>query len=309
MSSTLLLGFTLILIAGASFATGAWMLLHPARTRRDRLDEYTGGVTAGGTSAPVRSVSKLAAYAERVARLAAEGDAVEIDKLRRRLLQAGFRSPSAMAWYNAWRVVLALGFPVLGFALLPALATPALALTVLILAFVGYYLPFRVVEHLASKRGEAMMRAFPDALDLLVSGTEAGLGLDAALKRVAEEIEVAAPELALELQIAVHEMAAGIPRAKALRRLSDRCNLEAVTSLVNVLIQAEKLGTSVAKALRVHSNLVRQRRILAAEERAARIAPKMTIAMIVFLMPTLFVVILGPAVVNLLRNLLPALAG
>ncbi len=308
MSLPLLLGFSLILIAGTSFATGAWILLHPARTRRDRLTEYTGGVTTTNLG-PVRPVSKMSAYAERIAGLAKEGDERELDRLRRRLLQAGFRSPSTMAWYNAWRVVLALGFPMVGFAFAPVLTTPVLAMTVLSLAFLGYYLPHRVVEHLAAQRGEAIMRAFPDALDLLVSSTEAGLGLDAAVQRVAEELEDAAPVLALELQIVVHEVAAGIPRAKALRRLSDRSNLEAVTSLVNVLVQAEKLGTSVAKALRVHASLVRQRRILAAEERAARIAPKMTVAMILFLMPSLFVVILGPAVVNLIRNLMPALAG
>ena len=309
MGLPMLLGFSLILIAGTSFATGAWLLMHPARTRRDRLNEYTGGVAVGTSVAPVRSVSKMATYAQRVARFATEGDERELDKQRRRLLQAGFRSPQAMAWYSASRVVLALTFPLVGFAFAPALTIPYLAFTVLMLAFLGYYLPHRVVEHLASRRGEAIMRAFPDSLDLLVSGTEAGLGLDAAVKRVAEEMEQAAPELSLELQIVVHEIAAGVARAKALRRLADRSNLEAVTSLVNVLVQAEKLGTSVAKALRVHANLVRQRRMLAAEERAAKIAPKMTVAMIFFLMPTLFVVILGPAVVNLIRNLMPALRG
>jgi tight adherence protein C len=309
MSLPLLLGFSLILIAGASFATGAWLLFNPGRTRHDRLVEYTGGVAVGGPVAPVRSVSKLASYAERVAKLAAEGDERELDKQRRRLMLAGFRHPAAMAWYNAWRVVLALAFPLLGFALLPALSTAMLAVVVLSLAFFGYYLPHRVVEHMATKRADAIMGAFPDALDLLVSSTEAGLALDAALERVAREMEVAAPELALELQIVVHEVAAGIPRSQALRRLAERVTLEAITSLVNVLVQAEKLGTSVARALRVHSELVRKRRILAAEERAAKIAPKMTIAMIIFLMPTLFVVILGPAVVNLMRNLMPALAG
>jgi tight adherence protein C len=309
MSLPMLLGFTLILIAGTSFAMGAWLLLHPARTRQDRLTEYTGGVVIAGGAAPIRTVSRLAAYAERVARLAAEGDERELDKQRRRLLLAGFRHPSAMAWYNAGRVVLALCLPLLGFALAPSLTTPVLAVGVLVLAFFGYYLPHRVVEHLAIKRAEAIMRSFPDALDLLVAGTEAGLGLDAAVQRVAQEMEIAAPDLALELQIVVHEIAAGIPRAQALRRLADRASLEAINSLVNVLVQAEKLGTSVARALRVHAELVRKRRILAAEEQAARIAPKMTIAMIVFLMPTLFVVILGPAVVNLMRNLMPALAG
>ncbi len=308
MSLTLFIGLGLILVAGSSLATGAWLLLNPVRTRQDRLAEFTGGVAAPIT-APIKTVSKLSTIAEGVARLAAESDQGELDRQRRRLLQAGFRSPSAMAWYNASRVGLALCIPLVGYAFIPALPVAQLAFAVLAMAFFGYYLPHRVVEHQARKRGEAIMRAFPDALDLLVSSAEAGLGIDAAIERVAREMEVAAPELSLELQIVVHEMAAGIPRAQAMRRLADRANLEAVTSLVNVLVQAEKLGTSVAKALRVHANLVRQRRILAAEEAAARIAPKMTIAMVFFLLPCLFVVILGPAVVNFIRNLLPALAG
>jgi tight adherence protein C len=308
LSLPLLLGLSMVLIAGASFATGAWLLLHPVRTRRDRLGQYTGGVDTL-VQAPVHSVSKLSELAERLSSLAAERDQDEVDKQRRRLLQAGLRAPSALAWFNLSRVVLALALPLLGSLQLPSMALAPASFLVLVMAFVGYYLPHRVVEHLAAKRSEAIMRVFPDALDLLVTSTEAGLGLDAALRRVAEEMELAAPVLALELQIVVHEIAAGIPRARALRRLADRVDLEAVHSLVNVLVQAEKLGTSVARALRVHAGLVRQRRILAAEERAARIAPKMTVAMVFFLLPTLFVVILGPAVVNLIRNLMPALAG
>jgi tight adherence protein C len=308
MGPSLLLGFALILVAGASFATGTWALLHPARTRRDRLQDYTGGAGLP-VAAPVREASRLSAVAERVARLASEADEEELDRQRRALLQAGFRAPAAMAWFAASRVVLALVLPLLGFALLPPMGLAPLSVLVLILAFLGYYAPHRVVDHLATKRGEAIMRSFPDALDLLVSSVEAGLGLDAALRRVALELEDAAPELSLELRVVVHEVSAGLPRGRALRRLAERTQLEAVTSLVNVLVQAEKLGTSVARSLRVHAELVRQRRVLAAEERAARIAPKMTIAMVFFLLPTLFVVILGPAVVNLVRNLMPALAG
>ncbi len=306
MSVALLLACSLILLAVSGFVTGAWLLLHPARTRQDRLVEYTGGI-ATPVAGPVRRVSRLSVLAERIAALAREDDQEEVDSLRRRLLQAGIRSPTAAAWLSTIRVVLALSLPMLAFALLPAMPLTHLAVCVMFFAFFGYYLPARVVEHIARKRGEAIMRGFPDALDLLVASVEAGLGLEAALARVANEMEQVAPELSLELQVVGHEVQAGIPRSDALRRLSVRAGLEAVTSLVNVLVQSEKLGTSVARALRVHANMVRQRRMLAAEETAAKISPKMTIGMIIFLLPCLFVAILGPAAVNLIRNLIPVL--
>jgi tight adherence protein C len=153
----------------------------------------------------------------------------------------------------------------------------------------------------------ALLRPFPDALDLLVSAVEAGLGLDAALQRVAVEMNTAAPELSGELQLVNDEIAAGVHRIEALRRLDERNGLEEVRSLCNVLIQAERYGTSIAKALRAHSHLVRRHRMLRAEERAAKLTPKLTIIMILFILPALFTVLIGPTIVNITQSLMPAM--
>ena len=175
-------------------------------------------------------------------------------------------------------------------------------------ATIGYYLPAGYVNARLQSRQNSLLKPFPDALDLLVSSVEAGLGVDAAFQRVAKEIEPAAPELARELQMVNHEVAAGIPRIDALRRLDARTGLQEINSLVNVMTQAERFGTSVANALRVHSELVRNKRMLEAEERAAQISPKLTVGMIIFILPSLFIVLVGPAAINVIRNLLPAMA-
>jgi len=284
------------------------MLLNPERTARDRVSDLTGGRATQddglvAASAPVRGMtSNLSA-------LAAPSDEDEANESRRRLSQAGFRSRNNLEVFSAVRAGLALSVPLLLWAVLPSMQLEYLLFFLLLAATVGYYLPNFVVSHKIEKRQEALMKPFPDALDLLVSSVEAGLGLDAAFRRVAEEMESAAPVLARELQAVNHEVAAGIPRVEALRHLDHRTGLDEVNSLVNVLMQAERFGTSVARALRVHSDLVRKKRMLAAEEHAAQISPKLTVAMILFILPSLFVVLAGPAVINVIQTLMPAMAG
>ena len=176
-------------------------------------------------------------------------------------------------------------------------------------ATIGYYIPSVYVSNRLENRKEELLKPFPDALDLLVSSVEAGLGLDAAFRRVSLEMESAAPLLARELQTVNNEVAAGVPRIEALRKLDYRTGLGEVNALVNVLMQAERFGTSVAKALRIHAELVRKKRMLAAEESAARISPKLTVAMILFILPGLVIVLAGPAFINVVRNLIPVMEG
>ena len=176
-------------------------------------------------------------------------------------------------------------------------------------ASLGYYLPAVVLDWRIRQRQASILRPFPDALDLLVCCVEAGLGLDAAFRRVAEEMAPAAPLLAQELSLVNHEIAAGVPRADALKRLDSRTGLSEMGSLVSVLVQADRFGTSVAKALRIHAELVRSRRMIAAEEKAAQISPKLTVVMILFILPALMVVLVGPAIINIAKNLLPTLSG
>ena len=119
----------------------------------------------------------------------------------------------------------------------------------------------------------------------------------------------AAPELSHELQLVNHEIAAGVPRADALKGLDRRTGLSEMNSLVSVLVQADRFGTSIAKALRIHADLVRAKRMLFAEEKAAQISPKLTVAMILFILPTLVIVLIGPAIINIGKNLWPTLSG
>lgn len=281
--------------------------LNPERTARDRVSDMTGGKREGADSLFVQD-DGAGDIARRISSLAKPQDESEADLQRRRLVQGGFRRAGALETYSAIKVVLALVLGGVGFLVTRGQQPIFIALGVLVGAAIGNYGPHFYVEGRISSRKARLLRPFPDALDLLVSSVEAGLGLDAAFRRIAKEMESAAPELALELQQVNYEVEAGIPRVEALRRLDHRTGLEEVNALVNVLLQAERFGTSVASALRIHSELVRKRRMLSAEENAAQISPKLTVAMIVFVLPSLFIVLAGPAAINMVRTLFPAMA-
>ena len=302
-------------VALMGIAYGARMLLNPTRSARDRVAEITGTQkddqldnlmgTSGQMGPPAKSIGSS------FTNLATPQDESQASLLRKKLMQAGYRNRNALEILAAVRAVAALSMPLLVYVFLviamPGLKPVFVLFWVLLASAAGYYVPSLLVDSQLQKRQEAIMRPFPDALDLLVSSVEAGLGLDAAFQRVAQEIQSAAPVLAQELQMVNHEVSAGVPRIEALRHLDDRTGLQEVNSLVNVLTQAERFGTSVARALRVHSDLVRRRRMLDAEERAAKISPKLTVAMILFIMPTIMMVLVGPAVINVARNLIPML--
>lgn len=284
----------LIVLAIASIAYAGWTFLNPTRTASDRLREYTGDHASGNEDAV------MAAVAERVGALAASKDMDQRAILRTKLIQAGYRSKRAPEVFNALRVGLAL--------VLPLLVVPVAGLlgkyifiigAALILAAIGYYAPLLAVNNTIAKRQKTLMKPFPDALDLLVSSVEAGLGMDAAFQRVADELTGAAPELGQEFQLVNHEISAGVSRVDALKHLEKRTGLDQVKSLVNMLTQAERFGTSIARSLRVHSHIAREKRMAMAEEEAAKISPKLTVIMILFLLPTLMVVLLGPALIRI----------
>lgn len=297
-----------VFLAMLGVVYGVRVLLNPERTARDRVADLTRGPRQLEDSLVAKEV-EVNRVASNLSALAAPSGEDEANEARRRLNQAGYRSRTNLEVYSSIRAALALTVPLVLWAFLPEMRLAYLLFFLMLAATAGYYLPALWLNHRIEKRQEALMKPFPDALDLLVSSVEAGLGLDAAFRRVAEEMEGAAPELARELQAVNHEVAAGIPRVEALRHLDARTGLHEVNSLVNVLMQAERFGTSVARALRVHSELVRKKRMLAAEENAAQISPKLTVAMILFILPSLFVVLAGPAVINVINTLLPAMAG
>ena len=289
-------------------ALGLRTYLSPDRSASRRIAQTTRGPTLGRASSLFGQERKAESHFQ-FSNIAAPSSEAERNLLRDKLIQGGFRSASNMERYLTLRAVCALLPPLLSLGFLTTLKLPAVLVVLLGTAALGYYLPAVLLDWQVRSRQAAIMRPFPDALDLLVCCVEAGLGLDAAFRRVAEEMEPAAPELSQELHLVNHEIAAGVQRAEALKRLDTRTGLSEMGSLVSVLVQADRFGTSVAKALRIHAELVRSKRMLYAEERAAQISPKLTVVMILFILPTLMVVLMGPAIINIGKNLWPTLSG
>lgn len=288
-----------------SLAYAVQLLLNPERTAQDRIADLTGGRNETPGLIESESVQRVTGN---LGSLAQPGSEDEQNLIRTKLIQAGFRSRTNLETYSAIRAGAAVAFPLLCLPIMPTTEAIYTLFVVMLTATMGYYIPVVYVNSRLSARQAALLKPFPDAMDLLVSSVEAGLGVDAAFQRVAKEIEGAAPELSRELQMVNHEVAAGIARTDALRRLDKRTGLQEINSLVNVLTQAERFGTSIAQSLRVHSDLVRSKRMLEAEERAAAISPKLTVGMIIFILPSLFVVLVGPAAINVIRNLIPAIS-
>lgn len=276
----------------------AYSFMNPSRTASDRLAEFTGIRDEDLNADPA-----MKQLAERLAGLAAQSGE-DADYLRRSLVHAGYRKKHAAELFSSVRVMLALSLPVLVSSFLISQPPFKMAAGVLFAALIGYQLPQSWLTGQVEARQKTLMKPFPDALDLMVVSVEAGLGLDAAFRRVAAELDTVAPELAAEFRLVNNETGAGVARVDALRHLYDRTGLDGIKSLVNMLVQAERFGTSIARSLRIHANITREKRMAKAEEEAAKVSPKLTVVMIIFLMPCLFIVIMGPAAINIKRNFL-----
>ena len=179
----------------------------------------------------------------------------------------------------------------------------------LVLVVLGFYLPNLWLKWRIAKRKEKILEGFPDALDLMVVCLEVGTGLDAAISRVGEEMKLNSKVLSEEFKLLSLELRAGKHRRDALKNLALRTDLEDVSELVTLLIQTDKFGTSVAQALRVHSDSMRIKRYQRAEEVATKLPVKLLFPLILFIFPSLFVILLGPAVIQIFRTLLPRMAG
>jgi tight adherence protein C len=221
------------------------------------------------------------------------------------LIHAGYDSPGAPAVYLGARLVLALGLGFLAFSVLEIAAVPQAGaiLGALWGGLMGWIIPAFYVGGRARARQKEMIKALPDALDLLVVCVEAGLGLNQALVRVANEIGAVSPVLAAQFTLANLEMRSGVPREDALRNMAERTGIEDIQSFVTMLIQTDRFGTAIADALRIHSDTLRTKRRQRAEEAAAKTAIKMLFPLVFFVFPALFVVILGPAVIQVIETL------
>lgn len=226
----------------------------------------------------------------------------DVSDLRLQLIQAGYREMRHVQIYRGIRVLCALA--AFGAVLLSGMLFRAPLLGIAS-AMLGYMLPRFVLKRRIAQRQLLVQLALPDALDLAVICVEAGLGLDQAMYRVGEELRHAHPELSEELQLVNLEMRAGKTRADALRNFVARTGVDDIRAFVAVLLQTDRFGTSIANALRVHSDALRTERRQRAEERAAKTTIKMIPPLVFFVFPAMFLVTLGPAVIAIVHHFKP----
>ena len=231
----------------------------------------------------------------------------EITGGRLLLNQAGIRSAGAHYVYLLvrWALPVVLVALAVVYGKVTGVTNKWVLLMVLVAGIAGYLLPDFVLRWKIRNRQEEITDSLPDGLDLLVVCVEAGLGLNAAFIKITEEFSLSSPALSEEFDIVNREMVAGKPRQEALRALTERTGVEDVKSLVAMLIQTEKLGTSLAQSLRIHSDSLRTRRRQKAEERAAKTTIKLVFPLVFLLFPSLFIVILGPGLLQIINVLLP----
>ncbi|HAT32294.1 MAG TPA: type II secretion system protein [Janthinobacterium sp.] len=280
---------------------------------RQRLFGFMGAKAPEPGSAGEGWVERVAKVAQPFSRLSLPEQGWERSPLRTRFMNAGWRGSRAPSLYFAAKTVLALLLPglLVGFAA-ASLGTGlrgSFPLLLCMVAAIGYYLPNVVLSRAAVRRQREIFENIPDALDLLTVCVEAGLTLERGLVKVAAEIHIKSLVLAQELQLVLMEMRAGFSKEKALRNLALRSGVEDVDTLVAMLIQSERFGTSMGDALRVHSDNLRLKRSLVAEEAAAKIALKLMFPLIFCIFPTLMLVLLGPAMIQVYKVFLPGADG
>jgi tight adherence protein C len=290
-----ILGFifvTLLVTAGAL----AW-----APAAAGQIEQRLAEIGGGEAVSDRRYERAVLASLKRIGRLAPRSPS-EMGRLQQRLVNAGYRSNEALIVFFGIRIGLALVlFTLLA---LPILVRPNIVMA-LAGAGLGYMLPTFVLGRQATRRQQRIRLSLPDALDLLVISVEAGLGLDQAILRVGEELAFAHPELSDELRLINLELRAGKARSDALHNLGTRTGVDDVVSLVAMLVQTDKFGTSVAQSLRVHSSTLRTKRRQRAEEAAAKTGVKMVFPLVFCIFPALWVVTLGPAVIKFIEVLIP----
>ncbi len=234
-----------------------------------------------------------------------------LSQLRKTFLKAGYRRESAPVIFFGMKgllaVLLALIFFLVKTFFLKTMTSLNLTLFSLIFALIGFYLPNLWLHIRIDRRKEQITKGFPDALDLMVVCVEAGTGLDAAINRVGEEMKLGNKVLSEEFKLLSLELRAGKPRRDALKNLALRTDVEDVNSLITLLIQTEKFGTSIGQALRVHSDSMRTKRYQKAEEIAAKLPVKLVFPLVIFIFPALFVAVVGPAAIKIFQILLPVL--
>jgi tight adherence protein C len=304
-----------ILVASMAFFTvlAVWYALlerHPMEARAKMLaarrDELRGLALKERT--PRKRQKESLGWMRRVVDTLKLMQSQQTDKLHDRLAQAGLRSRDAIVVFLFFKVAMPVLMGAVAFLLVYLLQIGNLSTMGRLVAVLGgiafgFFAPEIYVTNHINKRRLALSRALPDGLDLLVICAESGLSLDASLERVANELGGASPELAEELSLTSIELGFLPDRRQALTNLNRRTNLPSIRGVVNTLLQTEKYGTPLSQSLRVLANEFRDQRMLKAEEKAARLPATLTVPMIVFILPTLFIVLIGPAIISVMDTL------
>ncbi|WP_271077124.1 type II secretion system F family protein [Aurantiacibacter sp. MUD61] len=270
----------------------------------------SSNVTASYAEKKTSAWNKIVDAVERTGLQLGDTDNV---RLRQRLIAAGYPSPAAPRIYTFIRFALVFVLP--GLFLLMALTRPEppgfLSLYIIgsILGVMGLMLPSLLLQAKADRRREEIVNGFPDALDLMLVCMEAGLGVESALDRVAREMANSHPLVATLLGTAVMQLRAGSTREAAFRRMADAAGVDEIRSFTTLLVQSDKLGTSVSSTLRVYAEEMREKRRMRAEEKAHRLPVLISIPLVVFMLPTMIGVIMLPASIRMVRDVFPIMAG
>jgi tight adherence protein C len=290
---TLAAGFLLVALV-AGYATSA--ALAAATPERRRLRQFA---TAGSAGFAAGQLALVDTFDSKLKMLpGVPKSPKEMGRLRRRLAMAGYSSSTAVVVYSLANLVTPIVFA-LGAVTLFGLGKGWVL--GLIGGAIGYLIPGLLLGRMVEKRKQEIRNGLPDALDLFIVCVEAGCGLDQAIVKASDELALSHPALAYELRLITTEIRAGKPRMEAFKNFAARTKVDDVQSLVAMLVQTDKFGTSVAQALRIHADTSRTERRQAAEERAAKVGVKLVFPLVLFLFPALYVVILGPAVISFVR--------
>jgi tight adherence protein C len=306
------------------FALGAWWALDRMASGRsravERLDELKnpslrrrksedeGGAVVKRSDAVTRVLAKASPALAKPLQPKSE---FEVNKLKMRMANAGFRNEAAPSIFLGLKGLGLLAGLMFGGVTLVTISeiNQKSLMSALFFAGVMFYLPEIGLWFITKKRKEAIFLSLPDALDLMVVCVEAGLGLDQAMRKVAEEMKSTYKVIAEEFGLANFQLQVGRPKAEVLHELGIRSGVDDLRSLSAILIQADKFGSSIAQALRVQSDSMRTRRRQLAEEKAAKTAVKLIFPLVIFIFPGIFVVLVGPAAITMVRDMFPMMSG
>ena len=310
MTSVLALTILTFLLVAVLVFYLMYFLLRPKNPLADRLAdlEHTNPMRSHGEAGEPPQERSVEKVFEPLSNLVPKSPQ-EVSATAKKLMSAGFRSSSAVTIFFGIRTFMILLAPII---LYLSGKTEGLEPAQKFMVFGvcmagGYMLPGFILSTRVSARQDRIQVALPDALDLLVVCVEAGLGLDQAMQKTSEELIVTHPDFCQELNLVNLEMRAGKPRREALKHLADRTGVDDISSLVSMLVQADKFGTSIAQSLRINSDTLRTKRRQRAEEKAHKISVKLVFPLVFLIFPAMFVVILGPGVIVIMERLFPAL--